>query len=187
LKIFLLDNYDSFTYNIVHTAQKLGETPCVKRNTEVSLQFLEDYSPERIIISPGPMRPENHAFIFDMIKKFYKEVPILGICLGMQAVNAYFGGAVVKAPAPVHGKTSLIYHSGDGIFKGVPSPFISARYHSLAVSDIPEILKATAFTADNVTMALSHKRYPVFGVQFHPESYLSFWGGRILKNFFGIK
>ncbi len=186
MKVFLLDNYDSFTYNIVQLLESLGETPLVLRSSEASLSLLEKFSPDRIIISPGPMGPDDHGFIYSLIDNFYRRVPMLGVCLGMQAVNRYFGGKVVKAPLPVHGKTSEILHSHEGIFKGIPSPFISARYHSLIVSKIPSCLKAAAFTGDDIPMALLHRDYPVFGVQFHPESYLSKYGKKLMKNFLEI-
>ncbi len=183
MKVFLLDNYDSFTYNIAQLLETLGVSPCVRRDASASIPFIEDYSPDRVIISPGPMRPENHRFINTVIERFHAVVPILGICLGMQAINVFFGGNIRRAPAPVHGKTSKIYHCGEGILKGIPSPFISARYHSLIVSNVPDVLKETAFTEDGVPMALMHRREPVFGVQFHPESYLSMRGRQIMKNF----
>lgn len=186
MKVFLLDNYDSFTYNIVQLLESLGETPFVLRNTDASISLLEKFSPDRIIISPGPMSPDDHVFIYSLLERFHREVPVLGVCLGMQAVNKYFGGEVVKAPLPVHGKTSKIFHSHEGIFKGIPSPFVSARYHSLIASKIPSCLRATAFTADEVPMALAHGDYPVFGVQFHPESYLSKYGKKLMKNFLEI-
>ena len=186
MNVFLLDNYDSFTYNIVHLIESFGETPLVCRNTEATISRLKRFSPDRIIISPGPMRPDDHAFIYSLIDGFHRSVPILGVCLGMQAVNVYFGGKVVKAPVPVHGKTSKIFHRHEGIFRGIPSPFTAARYHSLIVSDIPPVLETSARTGDNIPMALSHRDYPVFGVQFHPESYLSRYGKKLMKNFLEI-
>lgn len=186
MNVFLLDNYDSFTYNIVQLLQTLGATPLVRRNTDASLSLLKKFSPDRIIISPGPMGPDDHEFIYTLIENFHRSIPMLGICLGMQAVNKYFGGDIGKAPVPVHGKTSQIFHSHEGIFKGIPSPFISARYHSLIVSKIPSCLRKTAFTEDNIPMGLSHADYPVFGVQFHPESYLSKYGKKLMRNFLEI-
>ncbi len=187
MKVFLLDNYDSFTYNIVQLLGTLGENPFVLRSTEASIQILEEFSPEKIIISPGPMRPDDHEFIFTLMDRFHKSVPILGICLGMQAVNVYFGGSLAGAPVPVHGKTSKIFHSGEGILKGIPSPFASARYHSLVVSSVPGELKETAFTREKIPMALMHRSLPVFGVQFHPESYMSRYGKELVKNFLELK
>ncbi len=187
MNVFLLDNYDSFTYNIVHLVQSLGENPLVLRNTDVSVKILNEFSPERIIISPGPMRPGDHRFIHTLIKLYHGRVPILGICLGMQAINVYFGGKIEKASVPVHGKTSKIFHDRKKIFRGLPSPFTAARYHSLVVSDIPPALEVIARSASGEPMALAHSDEPVFGVQFHPESYLSSCGKKLMKNFLEIR
>ncbi len=183
MKVFLLDNYDSFTFNIVQLLETLGVTPVVKRASDMESGRIREISPDRIIISPGPMQPENHYFIRPLIRDFYENVPILGICLGMQAVNIFFGGKIIKAPVPVHGKESKIFHSHEGIFKGIPSPFTAARYHSLVIDRVPQNLRITASTEDNIPMAIKHESKPVYGVQFHPESYLSKYGTRILRNF----
>ena len=183
MKIFLLDNYDSFTYNIVQLLEYIDVHPVVKRNTDITLREIELMNPGRLIISPGPMRPGDHPLIFDIIEKFHTAIPILGICLGMQAINEFFGGGLREASVPVHGKTSLIYHRSEDLFSGIPSPFTAARYHSLIVTDVPRRLKVLAKTDDGLVMALRHRSYPVFGVQFHPESYLSEYGTEVISNF----
>ncbi len=183
MKVFLLDNFDSFTYNIVQMLQPLGIKPVVSRNTDITLPELSQLSPDKIIISPGPMRPYKHNLIFALLEEFYRSTPVLGICLGMQAINEHFGGKLARAPVPVHGKTSRVFHRHEGIFKGVPSPFRSARYHSLVISDMPGVLRKTAETEDGIPMAIEHRQYPLFGVQFHPESYLSRYGKKIMQNF----
>lgn len=183
MKIFLLDNYDSFTYNIVQMLQRIGIYPAVSRNTAVTLDEIEAVKPDRIIISPGPMRPEDHPMIFEIIERFHKTIPVLGVCLGMQAINEFFGGRLTEADIPVHGKTSLIYHNSENLFTGIPSPLKAARYHSLIVTDVPPVLKVRAKTSDGVIMALAHRCFPVCGVQFHPESYLTEYGTEIISNF----
>ncbi len=183
MKIFLLDNYDSFTYNIVQLLEYIDVHPVVKRNTDVTLSEVERMKPGAIIISPGPMRPRDHPLISDIIRKFHTTIPILGVCLGMQAINEVFGGALREANVPVHGKTSLIYHHSENLFSGIPSPFTAARYHSLIVTGVPPELDVTAKTSDGIVMAFKHRTYPVFGVQFHPESYLSEYGTEIISNF----
>ena len=183
MKIFLLDNYDSFTYNIVQLLECIDVHPVVKRNTDITLREIELMNPDKLIISPGPMKPGDHPLIFDLIEKFHTSIPILGICLGMQAINEFFGGGLREANVPVHGKTSLIYHSSEALFSGIPSPFTAARYHSLIVTDVPRELNVLAKTRDGLVMALKHRSYPVFGVQFHPESYLSEYGTEIISNF----
>ncbi len=187
MKLFLLDNYDSFTYNVVQLLGTLGVKPLVRRNTDIDIDGVKKFNPDRIIISPGPMRPENHPLIFELIGEFFDRVPLLGICLGMQAINQFFKGGLKQAPVPVHGKTSFISHTGEGIFKGVPRRFLAARYHSLIICNMPKVLKETAKTDDNIPMAVEHAHYPVFGVQFHPESYLSQYGKEILSNFLNVK
>ena len=183
MKVFLLDNYDSFTYNIVQLLEYIDVHPIVKRNTAITLSEIELMNPEKVIISPGPMTPGSHPLIFEIIEKFHATTPILGICLGMQAINEFFGGGLREANVPVHGKTSLIYHPAENLFSGIPCPFRAARYHSLVVTGVPSELEVTARTADGVIMALRHRSEPVFGVQFHPESYLSEYGTEIISNF----
>ncbi len=186
MKIFILDNYDSFTYNIAQNLQKLGTKVLVKRGEQTSIKQIEKFHPQRIVISPGPMSPAKHPFIFSVIENFYQKIPILGICLGMQAINEYFGGKTKKSPFPLHGKTSSIFHQQTSIFSGIPSPFAAARYHSLIVDEIPFELQLTAFTEKNVPMAIEHKKYPIFGLQFHPESFLTSEGNKIFNNFVSL-
>lgn len=183
MKVFLLDNYDSFTYNIVQMLECIDIHPVVKRNTDITINEIELMSPERIVISPGPMTPKDHPLIFKVIEKFHSKIPILGICLGMQAINEFFGGTLKEADIPVHGKTSLIYHDSEDIFSDIPSPFRAARYHSIIVDEAAPQLKTAARTDDGLIMALKHNLFPVCGVQFHPESYLSQYGTEIVSNF----
>ena len=183
MKVFLLDNYDSFTYNIVQLLESIEVHPLVKRNTDITLNEIELMSPDRIIISPGPMRPKDHPLIFEIIKKFHATTPIFGVCLGMQAINEFFGGSIKEADIPVHGKTSLIYHSSEGFFSGIASPFRAARYHSLIVDELAPQTEIIAETSDGLIMALKHNSFQVSGVQFHPESYLSECGLEIVSNF----
>jgi anthranilate synthase component 2 len=184
--LFVLDNYDSFTYNLVQYLGELGATLTVRRNNQVTLEELDAMQPDRIVISPGPGRPEDAGITVDLIRRFAGRVPILGVCLGHQAIGQAFGGKVVRAPKPMHGKTSTIEHDGGGIFQGIAGPFVASRYHSLVVSDdaFPGELEIAARTGDDRTiMALRHRRLPVHGVQFHPESILTGEGRHILRNF----
>ena len=183
MKIFLLDNYDSFTYNIVQLLKCIGTYPVVRRDTDITISEIEFMCPDRIVISPGPMRPGDHPLIFEIIKRFHTVVPIFGVCLGMQAINEFFGGRINEASVPVHGKTSLIYHNSEQLFSGIPSPFSAARYHSLVVDEVASQLKVIARTGDGIVMALRHDTFPVCGVQFHPESYMSEYGMEIISNF----
>jgi anthranilate synthase component 2 len=184
--ILVIDNYDSFTYNLV---QYLGELGCgieVVRNDAESLDEIADRRPERILISPGPGRPEDAGVTMSVIRRFGETIPLLGVCLGHQAIGAVFGGAVVRAITPMHGKTSTIEHNGRGLFNGITAPFAASRYHSLIVADenLPEALEVTARTTDDgAIMGLRHRTLPVHGVQFHPESILTGEGRRILRNF----
>jgi anthranilate synthase component 2 len=184
--ILVIDNYDSFTYNLV---QYLGELGCaieVVRNDAESLEDIAERRPERILISPGPGRPENAGVTMSVIRRFGETIPLLGVCLGHQAIGAAFGGAVVRAVTPMHGKTSTIEHNGRGLFNGITAPFAASRYHSLIVADenLPEALEVTARTTDDgAIMGLRHRTLPVHGVQFHPESILTGEGRRILRNF----
>lgn len=183
MKIFLLDNFDSFTYNVAQLLQSLGAEVIVRRNNEITVKEIKGIAPGAIVISPGPMRPRDHPLVFGMIEEFYRSVPILGICLGMQAVNEFFGGDIKRAGLPVHGKTSLVYHSREGLFQGIPSPFKAARYHSLIAGEVPDVLEITATTADKTIMGLRHKTHLISGVQFHPESYLTEHGAKLISNF----
>ena len=183
--ILLLDNYDSFTYNL---AQYLGELGCmleVHRNDRISVEEIARRKPERIVISPGPCTPQEAGISVELIQKLAGKFPILGVCLGHQAIGAAFGGKIIRAPKLFHGKTSEIEHNGKGIFRSVPNPLTATRYHSLIVErkSLPPELVVTAETRDGIIMGLRHRRYPIDGVQFHPESVLTESGKKILKNF----
>ena len=182
--IAVIDNYDSFTYNLVQYLGELGATLAVYRNDRVTVGELEALQSAAIVISPGPGRPEASGICPDVIRHFYTRVPILGVCLGHQAIADAFGGVVGPAPQLMHGKTSNIYHASQGIFSTIPSPFPATRYHSLIVEEpLPAELTVTAFTTAGEIMGLQHRSYPVFGVQFHPESILTLVGKRLLENF----
>lgn len=182
--IAVIDNYDSFTYNLAQYLGELGAKLRVYRNDQVTLRELDQIAPSYIIISPGPGRPTDGGISNDVIRHFYKKVPILGVCLGHQCIAHVFGGTVGRAPSLMHGKTSTIYHGGQGIFANFPSPFTATRYHSLIVEEpLPPVLEVTAFTTAGEVMGLRHRDYFVFGVQFHPESILTPEGKRLLENF----
>ena len=183
--ILVIDNYDSFTFNLVQMIEALGRNVQVQRNDKISIRDIEDLSPAAIVISPGPGRPERAGITLDVIRRFAQEIPILGVCLGHQAIATAFGGKVVRAPRIMHGKSSTISHDGEGIFKGVPDPFEAVRYHSLIVDRryLPSELVMSAWTEYGEVMAIRHVRYPTYGVQFHPESILTREGERMLKNF----
>ncbi|MCM8795152.1 MAG: aminodeoxychorismate/anthranilate synthase component II [Candidatus Omnitrophica bacterium] len=186
--ILVIDNYDSFTYNLVQYLCSLGAKIRVIRNDELSLKEIKNLRPTRIVISPGPGRPEDAGICCGVIKEFEDKIPILGVCLGHQAIGYVYGGRIVGAKRLMHGKTSLIYHNKKSIFKGIPNPFVATRYHSLIVekNTLPEILEVIAWSKEGEIMGLKHKDYPVFGVQFHPESILTEVGLDILKNFLKI-
>jgi anthranilate synthase/aminodeoxychorismate synthase-like glutamine amidotransferase len=183
--IFVLDNYDSFTYNLVQYLGELGAEPVVQRNDQITIEEIASLEPAAIVLSPGPGRPEDAGILLDVIRAFAGKVPILGVCLGHQAIGAVYGGKVVAAPSLVHGKTTDVFHDGKTIFRGLPKPFAAARYHSLVVAGekIPQELEVSATTSDGVVMGLRHKRAIVEGVQFHPESILTNAGKDLLKNF----
>jgi len=183
--ILMIDNYDSFTFNLVQYLGILGENIKVRRNDKISLDEIEKMEPSRIVISPGPGRPVNAGMSKDIIKHFYKEIPILGVCLGHQCIGEVFGAEVINSGAVIHGKTSKIYHDGKSIFSGVENPFEAARYHSLILKrdTIPSSLEVTARTEDDIVMGVRHKNYKLEGIQFHPESFLTPDGLKILKNF----
>ncbi len=186
MKILMIDNYDSFTYNIVQYLFELGAEVKVKRNDEISIQDIEKMEDiEAIVISPGPCTPKEAGISVDVIKHFKGKYPILGICLGHQSIGSAFGAKIVKAKCLMHGKTSKIYHNGKGLFEGIPNPFEAVRYHSLVIdeSSLPEDIEITARTEDKEIMAIEHKRYPIWGVQFHPESILTGYGHKLLENF----
>jgi len=187
--ILVIDNYDSFTYNLVQYLGELGTEPFVRRNNEITLGEIATLKPERIVISPGPGRPEQAGITVDVIKTFGPTIPLLGVCLGHQAIGVAFGGSVVRATAPMHGKTSTISHDGRGVFAGIASPFIVGRYHSLVVqkAGLPTALEISAQTEDDGTiMALRHREFPIHGVQFHPESILTREGQHLLRNFLKV-
>ena len=181
----MLDNYDSFVYNLVRYFEELNEKVCVYRNDKITIEEIKTLNPEGIIISPGPKSPKEAGISLQIIEEFKGKIPILGICLGHQVIAQYFGGRIIKGVEPVHGKVSEVFHNGEGVFKGVKNPFKATRYHSLVVepSTLPHILGVTAQTKDGVIMAVKHNEYHIEGVQFHPEAELSEYGHEILKNF----
>lgn len=182
--ILVIDNYDSFTYNLVQYLGELGAEVTVFRNDEITLEEIEALNPERIVVSPGPGDPQDGGISNDVIREFGPRIPILGVCLGHQCIGHVYGGNVTRAPRLMHGKTSPVYHGNDGLFNGVPSPFQATRYHSLIVEEpLPESLQIIAFTSEGEVMGLRHKEHPVVGVQFHPESILTEYGKKILLNF----
>jgi anthranilate synthase component 2 len=184
MTVLLIDNYDSFTFNLAQYLGELGQGPIVRRNNELTIGDIEAMRPERIVISPGPGRPEDAGISVDAIRRFGERVPVLGVCLGHQAIGYAFGGEVVRAPALMHGKTSSIQHDGRGVFSGVAQPFVAGRYHSLVVANPPpDSLEISARTDEGVIMGLRHRDWPVHGVQFHPESVLTGEGRKILRNF----
>jgi anthranilate synthase/aminodeoxychorismate synthase-like glutamine amidotransferase len=184
--IFVLDNYDSFTYNLVQYLGELGATLHVRRNDQVTLDEIAALAPSHIVISPGPGRPEDAGVTPRVIERFGPSIPILGVCLGHQAIGLVCGGRVVRAPVPMHGKTSVIEHDGRGVFAGLASPLEASRYHSLVVEEqgLPDALEISARSrGDGIIMGLRHKSWPLQGVQFHPESVLTSDGRRMLRNF----
>lgn len=184
--IAVIDNYDSFTYNLVQYLGELGAEVEVFRNDAVSVETLEALNPSHILISPGPGDPSDAGVSNEVIRRLGPTRPLLGVCLGHQCIGAVFGGSVVRAPRLMHGKVSPIYHYGDDLYVGVPSPFEATRYHSLIVAEpLPAELIATAFTKEGELMGLRHRQYPIYGVQYHPESILTTAGKQILRNFLG--
>jgi para-aminobenzoate synthetase component II len=186
--ILVIDNYDSFTFNLVQYLGSMGQELKVFRNDAITLEEINRLAPERIVISPGPGRPENSGIIIRVIGEFSGRIPILGVCLGHQAIGAAFGGDVVKAPQIMHGKTSEIFHDGRTIFKDLASPFRATRYHSLVVSplNLPDCLEISAKTGDGIIMGLRHRELIVEGVQFHPESILTDMGMKLIANFVNL-
>lgn len=183
--ILVIDNYDSFTYNLVQYLGELGAELQVYRNDKITLEDIKKIAPAKILISPGPGVPKDAGISEDVIRTFGSRTPILGVCLGHQAIGEVFGGRIVRAKNLMHGKTSKIYHNGKGLFKGIKSPFDATRYHSLVVEreSLPKILQITAETKDKEIMGLVHREYPIYGVQFHPESILTAEGKKLLGNF----
>ena len=186
--LLVIDNYDSFTYNLVQYFGELGADPVVKRNDAVTADEVEKMRPGKIVISPGPGTPSDAGISMDLIRRFGPKLPILGVCLGHQSVGEVYGGKVVRAERLMHGKTSPIRHDGKGVFAGLPNPFDATRYHSLLVEkkSVPACLEVTADTAEGEIMGLRHREFPVHGVQFHPESILSKEGKDLLANFLKI-
>ena len=186
--ILVIDNYDSFTYNLVQYLGELKAEVSVVRNDRISLREIGAMSPEAIVISPGPSTPKEAGISVDVVRTFHSTLPILGVCLGHQAIGEAFGGRIIKASRIMHGKTSPILHAGEGILSGIESPFLATRYHSLVVerTSLPASLTVTAWTEDQTIMGLKHTNFPVFGVQFHPESIASQHGKKILKNFLSL-
>ena len=187
-KVTLIDNYDSFTFNLVHYFGELGANVTVRRNDKVSVAEVLSSAPDAIVLSPGPCTPHEAGICLDLIAAAARDVPIFGVCLGHQAIGESFGGEVVRAPLPIHGKMATIEHKGETIFRGIDSPFQATRYHSLVVKreTLPSCLRITATTPDGLIMALSHESLPVHGVQFHPESITSQHGHKILRNFLDL-
>ncbi|CAM4487029.1 aminodeoxychorismate/anthranilate synthase component II [Paenibacillus tarimensis] len=187
--ILVIDNYDSFTYNLVQYLGELGEEIVVKRNDEIDLDGVAELMPDHLLISPGPCTPNEAGISLALIERFKGQIPIMGVCLGHQSIGQAFGGEVIRADNLMHGKTSEIHHDGKGVFAGVPSPFTATRYHSLIVKKetLPDCLEITAETAEGEIMGLRHKDYPVEGVQFHPESIITDHGMLLLRNFLQTK
>jgi len=187
-RLLLIDNYDSFTYNLVQVLGALGADPMVRRNDAVSPADLDHLAPDAVVVSPGPCTPAEAGASVDIIRAAGPRVPVLGVCLGHQAIAAAYGGLVVRAPQPVHGKASLVHHDGQGLLAGLPSPLPAGRYHSLVVDrgSLPPDLEVCAWTGDGLVMALRHRRYPVWGLQFHPESVLTPHGELILYRFLSL-
>jgi anthranilate synthase component 2 len=182
--ILVIDNYDSFTYNLVQVMGELGAELCVARNDPITLDEIKAMRPAQIVISPGPGTPDDGGVSMDVIQTLGPTIPTLGVCLGHQCLGQIFGGRVVRAPRLMHGKTSMIFHKNTALFTGVPNPFEATRYHSLIVEEpVPDSLVVTAFTEAGEVMGLRHRDYPIVGVQFHPESILTKFGPRILQNF----
>ncbi len=183
--LLMIDNYDSFTYNLVQYFGELGEDVHTYRNDEITLEKIAALKPDRICISPGPCTPNEAGVSIPLLQNFAGKLPILGVCLGHQSIGAAFGGKIIRAQQVMHGKTSVIQHTGLGVFKNIPNPYTVIRYHSLAIerSSLPDCLEVTAWTEDGEIMAVRHKEFAIEGVQFHPESILSEHGHALLKNF----
>lgn len=187
--ILVIDNYDSFTYNLVQYLGELGADLQVYRNDQITLEEIEALAPEGIVISPGPCTPKEAGISVPLIQRFASQIPILGVCLGHQSIGQAFGGRIVRAPRLMHGKTSLIYHDSRNLFQGIPNPFTACRYHSLVIEreSLPDCLEITAETDQGEIMGVRHKTFPVEGVQFHPESVVTEYGKVLLKNFLELR
>lgn len=186
--VVIIDNYDSFVYNLVQELGELGANPQVFRNDQITVAELASVNPDVIVISPGPGRPADAGISMEVIRDLGERFPVFGVCLGHQAIGEVFGGKVVAAPTLMHGKVSDMHHEGKGVFVGLPTPFSATRYHSLVIEpeSVPEVLEVTATTADGIIMGLRHKEFLIEGVQFHPESILSPMGPRLLQNFLDL-
>jgi anthranilate synthase component 2 len=182
-RLLVIDNYDSFTYNLVQMFRQFPLAVEVHRSDAIDLPALEARRPDYLLVSPGPRDPAHAGLSIPLIQRFADSVPLLGVCLGMQCLNEAFGGRTVRAPVPTHGKTSSVHHDGQGLFNGLPSPLLAARYHSLMVAEVPPDLVVTGRSADGVIMGLSHRSWPLHGVQFHPESFMTEHGFGIVENF----
>ena len=183
--LLLIDNYDSFTYNLFQYLSELGQEVRVARNDKITIEEIENLAPERIVVSPGPSTPQRAGISNDVIRHFGPRLPLLGVCLGHQCIGHVYGGTVGRAKAVMHGKSSLVHHKGEGVLAGLPNPFSAIRYHSLAVSPegLPDCLEVTAWTDDGTIMGMRHRQHPVEGVQFHPESFMTPVGKDLLRNF----
>ena len=183
--LLMIDNYDSFTYNLVQYFGELGQDLKVYRNNKITIAEIEKMKPDRIVISPGPCTPKEAGISIDLIKHFAGKIPLLGVCLGHQSIGEAFGGDVIRAPYLMHGKTSMIHHDGKTIFSGLPNPFVATRYHSLIIKreTLPSTLEISAWTEDGIIMGVRHKQFKVEGVQFHPESILTNVGKDLMRNF----
>jgi anthranilate synthase/aminodeoxychorismate synthase-like glutamine amidotransferase len=188
MSILVIDNYDSFTYNLVQYLGEFGSDVCVSRNDQITLDEIEEMAPERILISPGPCTPAEAGVCVPLIKRFAGKLPIFGVCLGHQSIGAAFGGEIVRNYRVMHGKTSQIHHEGQGVFAGLPDPFVATRYHSLVIKKetLPDCLEITAETDEGEIMGVRHRDLPVEGVQFHPESALTASGKDLLRNFLNL-
>jgi anthranilate synthase/aminodeoxychorismate synthase-like glutamine amidotransferase len=185
--ILLIDNYDSFTFNLAQYFGELGAPPVVRRNDEITIDEIDAMHPSRIVISPGPGRPEEAGISVQVIRRFGPATPLLGVCLGHQGIGIAFGGEVVRAPQLMHGKVSSVEHDGRGVFRGVSHPFVAGRYHSLVVAEpLPAGLEASARSEDGTIMGVRHRQFPIHGVQFHPESVLTGEGKQVLRNFLDL-
>jgi anthranilate synthase/aminodeoxychorismate synthase-like glutamine amidotransferase len=184
MKILVIDNYDSFTFNLVHLLGEFENDIIVKRNDKITISEIDELHPDKIVISPGPGRPEDSHITLDVIKSLGENIPILGVCLGHQAIGYCFGGTIIHAPSLVHGKSSEIIHDGIGIYKNIPQNFIAGRYHSLVIDrdSLPNQLVVTAETVEGIIMGVRHKSFPIEGIQFHPESILTPEGKNLIKN-----
>ena len=183
--LLIIDNYDSFTYNLFQYFSELGEKVLVLRNNKTTIDEIEELKPERIVISPGPSTPQNAGISNEVVRHFSQKLPMLGVCLGHQCIGYTYGGIVGRAPAIMHGKSSLIHHNNQGVFKGINNPFSAIRYHSLEVKreKLPDCFEITAWTDNGTIMGMRHKQYPLQGVQFHPESFMTQNGKELLRNF----